>query len=96
MQKEPAVYILANRKNGTLYTGVTSHLVQRIYQHKNNCIEGFSQQYQTHLLVYFELHETMYAAITRERQIKKWRRAWKINLIIARNPRWEDLYYSLL
>ena len=96
MHKEPAVYILASGKNGTLYTGVTSNLIQRIYQHKSDLVEGFSTKYKTHTLVYFELHQTMEAAITREKQIKKWKREWKIELIASINPQWRDLYQSLL
>ena len=96
MQKEPAVYILANKTNGTLYVGVTSNLLQRIYQHKNDLVQGFSCKYKTHKLVYFELHETMTAAITREKQIKRWKRDWKIELIATKNPAWDDLYSGIL
>ena len=96
MQKEPAVYILANKTNGTLYVGVTSNLLQRIYQHKNDLVQGFSSKYKTHKLVYFELHETMTAAITREKQIKRWKRDWKIELITTKNPAWDDLYSGIL
>jgi putative endonuclease len=94
--KQPAVYILANRRNGTLYVGVTSDLIQRVWQHRTGKVSGFSQRYGVHLLVYFELHETMYAAITGEKQIKKWNRAWKLKLIEKKNPEWRDLYPSLL
>ena len=96
MQKEPAVYILASQKNGTLYVGVTSNLQQRIYQHKNDLGQGFTSKYKTHKLVYFELHENMEAAITREKQIKKWNRGWKIELIATENPEWDDLYFGIL
>ena len=96
MHKEPAVYILANKKNGTLYTGATSNLLKRTYQHKNDLFQGFSSKYQTHMLVYYELHESMEAAITREKQIKKWNRDWKIELIASQNPEWNDLYSSIL
>jgi len=96
MHKEPAVYLLANKKNGTLYIGVTSDLRKRIYQHKNGTYQGFSSKYKTHMLVYYELHESMDAAITREKQIKKWNREWKINLIASQNPEWVDLYSSIL
>lgn len=92
MNKQPSVYILANKKNGTLYTGVTSNLIQRIWQHKNKQVEGFTEKYDVHQLVYFEMHEDMVAAITREKQIKKWNRQWKINLIEKSNQQWEDLW----
>jgi putative endonuclease len=94
--KQPAVYILANQKRGTLYTGVTANLPQRIYQHRNPEVEGFAKRYKTHRLVYFELHESMLAAITREKQIKKWNRDWKIKLIISTNPDWQDLYPEII
>lgn len=96
MHKEPAVYILANKKNGTLYIGVTSDLRKRIYQHKNGLFQRFSCKYEIHMLVYYELHESMEAAITREKQIKKWNRDWKIELIASQNPEWGDLYSSIL
>ena len=96
MHKEPAVYLLANNKNGTLYIGVTSDLRKRIYQHKNGVFQGFSSKYETHMLVYYELHESMEAAITREKQINKWNREWKVNLIASQNPEWDDLYSSIL
>ncbi|MGB5147140.1 MAG: GIY-YIG nuclease family protein [Porticoccaceae bacterium] len=95
-EKQPAVYILASKRNGTLYIGVTSFLIQRIYQHKNDLAEGFSRKYRVHSLVYYELHTTMAAAITREKQLKKWNRAWKLQLIEAENPRWIDLWPNLL
>jgi putative endonuclease len=96
VHKEPAVYILTNQKNGTLYVGMTSSLTQRIYQHRNDLVTGFSQKYQTHRLVYYELHTNMEAAITREKQIKKWNRAWKMELITSFNPDWDDLYSGTL
>lgn len=89
--KQPAVYILASKPNGTLYTGVTSDLTKRIQQHQADLVEGFTNQYGVHRLVYFEMHEDMIAAITREKQIKKWNRAWKLELIEKFNPTWEDL-----
>ena len=95
MPKHPAVYILASKRNGTLYTGVTSDLLKRIWEHKNNFIDGFTKKYQVHLLVYFELHEDMQTAITREKQIKKWNRKWKINLIEEQNPQWDDLWDNI-
>jgi len=96
MAKQPAVYILTNARNGTLYTGVTSNLVKRIWEHKNNVVEGFSKQYSTHFLAYFEMHEDMPNAITREKQIKRWKRAWKIRLIEEANPYWRDLYPEIV
>jgi len=89
------VYILASKKNGTLYTGVTGDLIKRVYQHKNNLIPGFTNKYGVHKLVYYEQHGDVINAITREKQIKKWRRDWKINLIERNNPEWRDLYYEL-
>lgn len=94
--KLPAVYILTNRKNGTLYTGVTSDLIGRIYQHKYTFVKGFASKYHLKRLVYFELHESMDIAITREKRIKNWNRAWKIELIEKENPSWGDLYVGLL
>lgn len=94
--KQPCVYILANKQNSTLYTGVTSDLIERIWEHKNDLVKGFSQKYGVHRLVFFEQHEDMVAAITREKQIKKWNRSWKLRLIEERNPEWKDLYENLL
>jgi len=93
--KHPAVYILASQRNGTLYIGVTAYLTKRIWQHKNNLCDGFTKQYNVHQLVYVEYHETLPAAIAREKAIKKWRRFWKIKLIEQVNPSWEDLYETL-
>ncbi|WP_150046053.1 GIY-YIG nuclease family protein [Methylomonas rhizoryzae] len=90
--KQPAVYILASQRNGTLYIGVTSNLLQRIWQHKNDLVEGFTKQYRVHTLVYYELHADMLAAITREKQLKKWNRKWKLDLIEQQNPNWRDLW----
>ena len=90
--KLPCVYILANKPNGTLYIGVTSNLVHRVWQHKNDVIEGFTKQYNVHHLVWYEVHETMDAALTREKALKWWKRAWKITLIEESNPTWTDLY----
>jgi len=94
--KKPAIYILTNKRNGTLYTGVTSNLVNRVWQHKSNSVDGFSKKYNTHLLVYFEQFDDMYNAISREKQIKKWKRAWKVRLIEDKNPQWLDLYSELV
>jgi putative endonuclease len=94
--KQPAVYILASQRNGTLYIGVTSNLVQRVWQHKNEVVESFTRKYGVHMLVYYELHGDMQQAIVREKQLKKWNRAWKLRLIEEKNPNWDDLYESIL
>jgi len=86
------VYILASRKHGTLYIGVTNDLVRRVYQHKNKLIKGFTKEYDVVRLVWFETHDDVTAAIEREKKLKKWRREWKINLIESDNPNWDDLY----
>jgi putative endonuclease len=96
MTKQPAVYILASRRNGTLYTGVTSDIVKRVWEHRSDVVEGFTKRYSVHTLVWFELHETMESAIRREKAIKGWNRAWKLELIEQSNPTWSDLYPSLL
>ena len=96
MIKQPAVYILASRKNGTLYTGVTSDLVKRIWEHKNDLARGFTKRYKVHNLVWYELHGNMDTAIEREKNIKEWKRAWKVKLIKKENPNWNDLYNSIL
>jgi len=93
---QPALYLLASQRNGTLYVGVTSNLVKRLWEHQNDAVEGFTEKYGVHRLVYFELHDTMLAAIQREKQIKKWNRAWKINLIEKANPEWKDLWPDIL
>jgi putative endonuclease len=95
IQKRPCVYILASRRNGTLYIGVTSDLVLRVWQHQSNATAGFVQEYGVHRLVFAEFHDTMEAAILREKQLKKWRRAWKLELIERHNPQWRDLYDEL-
>ena len=94
--KQPAVYLLASRYRGTLYVGVTSDLVQRIWQHRQGLVEGFTQRYGVRMLVWFEQHATMLDAIAREKRIKEWKRAWKLELIETNNPRWRDLYDDLL
>jgi len=91
----PAVYILASRRNGTLYTGVTSNLPSRLYQHRTGQVSGFTRDYDVKLLVWFEQHATMDEAILREKRIKKWNRAWKLELIEATNPDWRDLAEDL-
>ncbi len=94
--KLPCVYILASKRNGTLYVGVTSNLVQRIWQHRNDQAEGFTKKYKVHTLVWYEVHETMESAIVREKAIKEWQRAWKLELIEAVNPDWADLFGELV
>ena len=94
--KLPCVYILANRRNGTLYVGVTSDLPRRVWEHKSGVAEGFTKRYGVHRLVHAEFHATMEEAILREKRIKKWRRAWKIRLIQEANPDWRDLYGALV
>ena len=89
--KQPHVYILANKRNGTLYIGVTSNLPQRVWHHKNDLVEGFTKSYGVHTLVWYETHETMESAISREKALKKWSRQWKIELIEHNNPVWRDL-----
>ena len=96
MMKRPAVYILANERNGTLYIGVTSDLIKRIWEHQNDLVEGFTKRYSVHHLVWYELHENMNSAIEREKKMKEWKRAWKIKLIEENNPQWNDLYNTIL
>jgi len=96
IQKRPCVYILASRCNGTLYVGVTSDLACRVWQHRSNTIGGFVQDYAVHRLVFVEFHETMADAILREKRIKKWRRAWKLEMIERENPQWRDLSEELI
>lgn len=90
------VYILASKRNGTLYIGVTNNLIKRVYQHKNNLIKGFTKKYQIHKLVYFEQYANIKDAILREKRLKKWEREWKLRLIEENNPKWIDLYPNLL
>ena len=90
------VYILASKRNGTLYVGVTSDPVKRIWEHKNDVVDGFTKKYGIHLLVYYELTPDVNSAIKREKQLKKWRRKWKLELIEKMNPNWNDLYQNLL
>ena len=89
------IYILANKRNGTLYIGVTSNLVKRVHEHKNNIIDGFTKKYSIHKLVYYEITDDIESAIRREKQLKKWNRKWKLNLIENSNPKWIDLYFGL-
>lgn len=86
------VYIIANRRDGTLYVGVTNNLVRRIHEHRTHAVPGFSSRYNLERLVYFEVHATVLAAIQREKNIKKWSRAWKVELIEGQNPEWRDLF----
>ncbi len=88
----PCVYILANKPGGTLYIGVTSNIVQRVWQHKNDLVEGFTNRYRVHRLVWYEIHSTMESALNREKALKKWNRKWKVKLIQEENPSWSDLY----
>jgi putative endonuclease len=90
------VYIMANAPNGTLYVGVTSDLVRRVAEHRTGSLRGFTSQYGIKRLVYFESHDDINAAIAREKQLKKWRRDWKIDLIEQKNPHWDDLYEAIL
>ena len=90
------VYILASRRNGTLYIGVTNDLVRRVYDHKTRTIEGFTEKYGVHTLVYYEPYTDVYDALTREKRLKKWKRQWKIDLIETANPDWKDLYSQIL
>ena len=92
---QPAVYILASKRNGTLYIGVTRDLVRRVWQHRNDVVGGFTRRYRVHRLVWFELHEDMTAAITREKQLKEWKRAWKLRLIEEANREWRDLWEDI-
>ncbi|WP_082639913.1 MULTISPECIES: GIY-YIG nuclease family protein [unclassified Sphingopyxis] len=95
MERHPCVYILARSSHGTLYTGVTSNLVQRIHQHREGTFEGYTKDYGIKRLVWFERHDTMDSAILREKRIKRWLRSWKYELIIATNPTWRDLAEDL-
>ena len=90
--KQPCIYILASKKLGTLYIGVTSDLIKRVWEHKNDAVTGFTKQYEVHTLVWFEQHETMESAIARGKAIKAWKRDWKLSLIETMNPEWSDLY----
>jgi putative endonuclease len=93
--KLPCVYILASRCNGTLYVGVTSDLIGRVWQHQNDLVEGFTKRYGVHRLVWYETHQSMLAAIAREKAIKEWKQKWKLQLIESMNPHWRDLYADI-
>ena len=96
MHRQPCVYILASDRNGTLYVGVTSDLIKRVWEHKNDLVPGFTKRYKVHDLVWHEIHDSMESAIAREKAIKEWKRRWKLELIERENPEWKDLYPSLL
>jgi putative endonuclease len=96
MYKQPAVYILTSKRNGTLYIGVTSNLQKRAWEHKTDLVDGFTKRYDIHCLVYYELHQDMMSAIKREKQMKKWNRAWKLELIERQNPSWKDLWEEIV
>jgi len=96
MNKQYYVYILASGKNGTLYIGITSNLIKRVYKHKNNLVKGFTKKHAVHTLVYYELTDDVDSAIAKEKQIKKWNREWKIGLIEKHNPEWQDFYKDLI
>jgi putative endonuclease len=93
--RQPSVYILSSKKNGVLYIGVTSNLIQRIWQHRNKQVEGFTHKYNVNSLVYYESHENMESAILREKQLKKWNRDWKVQLIEKDNSNWDDLWKQI-
>lgn len=90
------IYILASKRNGTLYIGITSNLIKRVWEHKNNLVEGFTKQYNIHILVYFEETSDVESAILKEKKLKNWHRDWKINLINSFNPNWKDLYQDII
>jgi len=96
VERNPCVYMLASGRNGTLYIGVTSDIVKRVWQHKGKFVSGFSAEHAVDRLVWFEMHVTMESAILREKALKRWKRAWKIRLIEERNPYWNDLFEGLL
>jgi len=93
---QPCVYILASKRNGTLYIGVTSDLVKRVWQHKNDFVDGFTKEHGVHRLVWYEVRATMESAIAREKTLKAWKRAWKLEIIEEKNPGWDDLYEQLI
>lgn len=94
--KEPCVYLLSSRYHGSLYTGVTSDLIRRVWQHRSDLVAGFTRKYGVHQLVWYELHAAMHEAIAREKAIKEWKRTWKIELIEQSNPQWLDLYAGIV
>ena len=92
---QPCVYMMTSERNGTLYIGVTSDLIARVWQHKNNAVDGFTKKYDVHKLVWYEPHQNMESAILKEKALKKWNRIWKLRLIEQMNPDWQDLYHQL-
>ena len=96
MERHPSVYLLASGRRGTLYLGVTSDLVKRIWQHKNDLVDGFTREYGVHELVWFEMHGSMLSAIAREKALKCWKRSWKLRLVEETNPDWRDLYHDIV
>jgi putative endonuclease len=96
MHETYAVYILASKRNGTLYIGVTNELKRRVSEHKEKLIEGFTKEYDVTILVYYEVHQSREEAIKREKRLKRWQRKWKLELIESKNPQWNDLYYEIL
>jgi len=96
MDRQFYVYILASGMYGTLYVGITNDLIRRVWEHRNDTVQGFTREYGVHRLVWYEVHGSAYEAITREKQIKKWNRDWKVNLIQASNPGWRDLYSDII
>ena len=96
MERQPCVYMLTSKRNGTIYTGVTSNLLKRVWEHRNHAVEGFTRKYGVSILVWYEIHETMKSAIRKEKAIKNWKRAWKIKTIEKINHQWRDMYSDLL
>ena len=96
MEKRPCVYMLANKRNGSLYVGVTSDVIKRIWEHKSGLVQGYTKKYGLNRLVWYELQDTMESAIQREKNIKNWKRRWKLELIEQSNPYWKDLYEELV
>lgn len=94
--KKPVVYMLASRRNGTLYIGVTSDLIKRVWQHREGIVEGFTKKYGVKLLVWYEQHKTMKSAISKEKIMKKWLRKWKLSTIEQSNPNWRDLWHEII
>jgi len=95
MEKNFAVYIMASKRNGTLYIGVTSDLPKRVWEHRESVVEGFTKDYRVNILAWYEMHDNAESAITREKRLKKWNRAWKLRLIEERNPEWTDLFAEI-
>ena len=90
------VYILASRRNGTIYIGATTNLIKRIYEHKNKCVDGFTRKYSVDKLVYYEIFDDIQQTLYREKRLKTWRRKWKLKLIEKQNPQWKDLYDEII